>query len=793
MRSVPEGLPKRGSRRGSAEQRHRRRLWALALMVGAVLLLVAFVSYTPEDQQNAGLQWGDIVGLLRAEPSARLKAETTHNWLGLLGAVLAQWGIVVGIGYAVLAFPALMGWWAWELLHRPAIGPAVWRRSAAIGTFALLAASLAGALRGIPSLAELPLEWSGMVGAFVGTVLRQFAGTVGAVVLLTAAIVAVLLVEFPHLGEGAVSRGRLLWARGRDWWERQKRRPRKRTGEHATWGSAAEPADPARIVRIAVPATPAEPSGTQPLEYKRQRVAPPMPPPPHRHGSQGREAVEEPSREVDTAPSCDEPPGYVPPSSALLLPGEDTLEIDEEELRRNARLLQEKLETFRIGIENVTVTPGPVVTQYEFVPAAGVKVSQIESLADDIALALKAPGVRIIAPVPGRGTVAVEIPNHRRALVRFRSIVEAPSFAKSDFLLPLGLGKTITGEVYCTDLARMPHLLIAGATGSGKSVGLNTMILSLLFRLPPPELKLVIIDPKKVELTPYAMLERHFLALSPEVREPITTSPEAAVVTLKAVELEMERRYDVLAQAGQRNIIEYNRRVREGKLGGQYRPLPYIVVVVDELADLMLTAARAVEEPITRLAQLARAVGIHLLVATQRPSVDVLTGLIKANFPARIAYQVASRVDSRVILDMPGAEQLLGHGDMLFLPGGVPKPIRLQNAYVSTEEVEAVCSFIAQQPGYEQPYWLPSVSEQGAGGREGGGGGRDPLFAEAARLVVRHQQGSVSLLQRRLKIGYSRAARLMDELEAAGIVGPADGSRARQVLLRSEADLEGIV
>jgi S-DNA-T family DNA segregation ATPase FtsK/SpoIIIE len=339
----------------------------------------------------------------------------------------------------------------------------------------------------------------------------------------------------------------------------------------------------------------------------------------------------------------------------------------------------------------------------------------------------------------------------------------------------------------------MPHLLIAGATGSGKSVGLNTMILSLLFRLRPWELKLVIIDPKKVELTPYAMLEHHFLALSPEVGEPIVTSPEAAVIVLKAVVLEMERRYDILAQAGQRNIVEYNRRVRDGKLESHFQPMPYIVLVIDELADLMLTAARMVEEPITRLAQLARAVGIHLLVATQRPSVDVLTGLIKANFPARIAYQVASRVDSRVILDMPGAEQLLGNGDMLFLPGGVPKPIRLQNAYVSLEEVEAVCSFIAQQPGVGEPYWLPSVSEREGGQRAAGAGGRDPLFAEAARLVVRHQQGSVSLLQRRLKIGYSRAARIMDELEAAGIVGPADGSRARQVLVRSEAELEGFL
>ncbi len=799
-----EGLPKRerGShRRGTRRDRQRHYLWALALGVGSVCLLLAFLSYAPEDQPNVSLRWGDILGLLRADPEARLKAETTQNWLGLLGAVLAHLAIVVGIGYWALALPLLMGWWAWELFKRGMVSVAVWRRSASVGGIALLLAVFVGALRGIPPLAELPLEWSGQVGAFVGTVLRQLAGTAGALLLTMAVAAVVVLVEFPRLSERAISWVRLLWARTRDRWEQRRQRPVAAPSASSS-GEDAEKLDkwePARIVRIAVssrgytqPVTESS-SGEALLQGASPMVLQPVVHPQHIRAPKSQPPVEVPSEraKVLTVPSGEQAE-YTLPTAGLLLPGEDALEVDEEELRRNARLLQEKLETFRIGIENLTVTPGPIVTQYEFVPAAGVKISQIEGLADDIALALKAPGVRIIAPVPGRGTIAVEIPNHRRVLVRFRSIVESPVFQQSDALLPLGLGKTITGEVYCADLARMPHLLIAGATGSGKSVGINTMILSLLFRLRPSELKLVIIDPKKVELTPYAMLERHFLALSPDIREAIVTTPDSAVVVLKAVELEMERRYDLLAQAGQRNIVDYNRRIREGKLDSRFRPLPYIVLVIDELADLMLTAARAVEEPITRLAQLARAVGIHLLVATQRPSVDVLTGLIKANFPARIAYQVASRVDSRVILDMPGAEQLLGHGDMLFLPGGVPKPIRLQNAYVSMEEVEAVCAFIAQQPGCEEPYWLPSVSEQGAT-RESGAGGRDPLFAEAARLVVRHQQGSVSLLQRRLKIGYSRAARLMDELEAAGIVGPADGSRARQVLIRSEADLEGIV
>ncbi|MBK9246784.1 MAG: DNA translocase FtsK [Ignavibacteria bacterium] len=470
--------------------------------------------------------------------------------------------------------------------------------------------------------------------------------------------------------------------------------------------------------------------------------------------------------------------------------------VDDAELKENARLLEEKLETFKISIENLTVTPGPVVTQYEFVPASGIKISQIENLSDDIALALKAKGIRIIAPIPGRGTVGIEIPNHNPSVVLFSSIIKSPKFHDNNNRLPLALGKTISGEVYCTDLAKMPHLLIAGSTGSGKSVGINTLIASLLYKMHPHDLKFVIIDPKKVEMALYGLLKKHFLAISPDVDETIITSPANAVLVLKSVVAEMERRYDVLASVGQRNVVDYNQKVAEGKYKETtnyvHRPLPYIVVVIDELADLMLTAGRDVEEPITRLAQLARAIGIHLIVATQRPSVNVITGIIKANFPARLAYQVASKIDSRTILDMGGADQLLGNGDMLFLPGGSPKPIRVQNSFISTDEVEAICTHIGNQVGYSMPYMLPSVSDkkQSGKGDVNGGDGRDVLFEEAANIVIQHQQGSVSLLQRRLKIGYSRAARVMDELEAAGIVGAFDGSKARAVLLESASELE---
>jgi len=390
--------------------------------------------------------------------------------------------------------------------------------------------------------------------------------------------------------------------------------------------------------------------------------------------------------------------------------------------------------------------------------------------------------------------VGVEIPNHNPSLVTIRSVINSTKFRDARAALPLALGKTISGEVFVDDLARMPHLLIAGATGSGKSVGINTILASLIYKLHPSDVKFVIIDPKKIELSLFRRLKYHYLGVSPDIQEDIITTPQNAVLVLKSVELEMEKRYDRLAAAGVRNIGDYNDKVQTGRLHDtetvKHRKLPYIVVVIDELADLMITAAREVEEPIARLAQLARAVGIHLVLATQRPSVDVITGVIKANFPARIAYQVATKIDSRTILDMNGAEQLLGNGDLLYFPPGSPKPIRIQNAFISNDEVEAITSHIERQKGYSQPMTLPSAFEKK---RTTGGtsdGSRDELFEEAAKIIVRHQQGSVSLLQRRLKVGYSRAARLVDELEMAGIVGPFDGSKAREVLIESEAELD---
>ncbi len=463
-------------------------------------------------------------------------------------------------------------------------------------------------------------------------------------------------------------------------------------------------------------------------------------------------------------------------------------QISREEIMNKAKLLEETLESFKVSAKVIEVHPGPVITRFELEPASGVKVNKIVSLSDDIALALRAKRVRIIAPIPGKAAVGVEIPNQKAATVYMKAIINSEKFAASDSPLTIALGKTSSGEIICVDLATMPHLLIAGSTGSGKSVCINSIITSMLYKARPDELKFILIDPKKIELSIYKKLKGYHLMPMRDVKEKIINSPQLAVLALKSAEVEMERRYDLLADIGVRGIVDYNKRA---EASGDFPKIPYIVVVIDELADLMITAAKDIEEPISRLAQMARAVGIHLIVATQRPSVDVLTGVIKANFPARMAFQVASKTDSRTIIDMNGADKLLGKGDMLYLPSTEPEAIRVHNSFVSLPEIEKMLEHINEQPKYEEKP-LPSMKE--APLRSDGEGyleyyGSDALLPEAMRLVVTHQQGSVSLLQRRLRVGYSRAARLIDELENAGVVGSFEGSKARDVLW-DEADLK---
>lgn len=468
--------------------------------------------------------------------------------------------------------------------------------------------------------------------------------------------------------------------------------------------------------------------------------------------------------------------------------------VTQDELNQNKDRIVATLVNFKIGIQSIKATIGPTVTLYEIVPDAGIKISRIKNLEDDIALSLSALGIRIIAPIPGKGTIGIEVPNKNREMVSIRSVFSTQSFAKTDKELPIALGKTISNEVMVIDLAKMPHLLVAGATGQGKSVGLNVILTSLIYKRHPSQLKFVLVDPKKVEMSLYSTLERHYLAKLPNSEEAIITDTRKVVHTLNSLCIEMENRYEILKDAGARNLKEYNAKFVSRKLNPKegHRFLPYIVLVIDELADLMMTAGKEVETPIARLAQLARAIGIHLVVATQRPSVNVITGVIKANFPARLSFRVTSKVDSRTILDTGGADQLVGQGDMLLSSGS--DIIRLQCPFVDTPEIEKVCEFIGSQRGYDSAYMLPEYEgDDETGPSSVDLSDRDALFEEAAKLIVMHQQGSTSLIQRKLKLGYNRAGRLIDQLEAAGVVGPFEGSKAREVLIKDELSLEQLL
>ncbi len=472
-----------------------------------------------------------------------------------------------------------------------------------------------------------------------------------------------------------------------------------------------------------------------------------------------------------------------------------TSQVTMDELKANKEKIVETLLNYGIGIQKIEATIGPTVTLYEIVPKAGVRVSKITSLEDDLSLSLAAMGVRIIGQMPGKDTIGIEVANKNREMVPVRAVIGSEKFQKSTYDLPITLGKTISNEIFVADLAKMPHLLMAGATGQGKSVGLNMLLTSLIYKKHPATLKFVLVDPKKVELSLFNKLERHFLACLPDSAEAIITDTKKVVNTLNSLCKEMDLRYDKLKDAGCRNIKEYNQKFINRRLNpNEHDFMPYIVLVIDELADLMLTAGKEVEHPIARLAQLARAIGIHLVVATQRPSVNVITGTIKANFPARLSFKVMSKIDSRTILDAGGADQLVGMGDMLLSMGS--EVIRLQCAFVDTPEVEDICDFIGNQQGYSSAYLLPEPDSEEMGGQDRGDfdpNDRDSFFDEAARLVVMHQQGSTSLIQRKLKLGYNRAGRLIDQLEATGIVGSFGGSKAREVLVKSETELEEIL
>ncbi len=482
-----------------------------------------------------------------------------------------------------------------------------------------------------------------------------------------------------------------------------------------------------------------------------------------------------------------------PPLDLLENYGSSKIAVNTEELERNKNRIVETLGHYNIDIAKIKATIGPTVTLYEIVPAAGVRISKIKNLEDDIALSLSALGIRIIAPIPGKGTIGIEVPNQNPEMVSMRSVLASEKYQTAQMDLPIALGKTISNEVYIADLAKMPHLLMAGATGQGKSVGINALLISLLYKKHPSQIKFVMVDPKKVELTLFRKIERHFLAKLPGDGDAIITDTKKVVHTLNSLCIEMDQRYELLKDAHVRNLKEYNVKFIGRKLNPQegHRYLPYIVLVIDEFADLMMTAGKEIETPIARLAQLARAIGIHLVIATQRPSVNVITGTIKANFPGRLAFRVSSKIDSRTILDAGGAEQLIGRGDMLLSTGS--DIIRLQCAFVDTPEVEKITEFIGAQRGYASAHILPEYvdeSGEGSSAKDFDPNERDGLFEDAARLIVMHQQGSTSLIQRKLKLGYNRAGRIIDQLEAFGIVGPFEGSKAREVLIKDEYALE---
>lgn len=796
----------------------KKKLLGVFCIIFALLALLSILSYSRYDVSNLYFGFTDLFKIFSSDPEFVNRASSVHNWLGIFGAYLSDFFINSTIGYFSIVFPVVLFIWGLTILKSDSFKLSL-HLSNFLLAFAVILATFFGMLRVELNLLHDFLELSGNVGDFFGGGIGRLLGGLGSIIVLISIFITSIIVAFDIKIEKIfnIIKGNIQGALESE--ESETKITIKKDGEEDNLGkhlTLAKRDKKSRSSLLKKKKSALDELESTVNEETKITIVHKM----KKDESEKNDPSEEPlepqinadtlakkdetvisniSEEDENLPEpWEEKIKFKPPSITLLdMPREEELKISEFELKHNAELLKEKLLLFDIKIEDISVTPGPVVTQYEIVPAPGVKISRIVSLEHDIALALAARGIRIIAPIPGKSAIGVEIPNEKSTIVRARSVITGLKDSKA--ALPIALGKTIIGDIYITDLATMPHLLVAGATGAGKSVGINMLITSLLYAKHPSEVKFVIIDPKKIELSFYGKLNKHFLAISPDLDEEIITMPSNALLALKSVEFDMEKRYDKLAKAGVRNIIDYNKKVENPKTRPtdtdkiKHYKLPYIVVVIDELADLMMTSGKEVEEPIARIAQLARAVGIHLVVATQRPSVNVITGVIKANFPARIAYQVATKVDSRTILDMNGAEQLLGRGDMLFLPGGMPKPIRIQNAFISTEEVEKVTNAIYIQDGYKRRYFLPSLMEKKNDVDANFLSDLDPMFEEAAHVIIRHQQGSVSLLQRKLKLGYSRAARIVDQLEEAGVVGPSEGSKAREVIIESEEQFQTIM
>ena len=823
--SNPKGVSSKKHEEGLPFSNKKQILGFFLALLG-ILSILSIVSYSSVDQSllekiKANKSFIDILGdIFRKENQA--VNYNTSNWLGIIGVIISGFFVESAFGYFSLIFPALVSIAGIQLMRKKRIMDMM-QLSVYLILLMMALSSVFGMMKITLGPDKIPLSLIGISGEYFSSIFNLLLGGFGSYLLLFGVLVILGFLIFDMDITKSLARLRMFWDNMREKFSGQVEdmKQRKEEKEHKESGRIAiqrereriektrqaklKPGEQEAIEEEAIKDTKINrpPENELIVENKKEKVVideeeetEKVIPVVKKSIVKPIEADDEEAEEGDILTETLEDYKF-PPLDLLDEPSKEELDvISDDELRENGKLLQAKLLNFGVRIDKVIATPGPVVTLYELVPAEDVKLSRIESLQDDIALAMKAKGIRMIIPMPGKGTVGVEIPNHKAETVKIRGVVGSKKFNDSANQLPIALGKTISGEVYVDDLAKMPHILVAGSTGSGKSVGINVIIASLLYKLHPTDLKFLLIDPKKIELNLYDKLKNHYLAVSKDYTEKIVTTPQNSVLALKSLEIEMEKRYERLANATVRNIYDYNRKFSEGRLKDdeniKHGKMPYIIVIIDELADLMITAAREVEEPIARLAQLARAVGIHLVLATQRPSVDVITGVIKANFPARIAYLVNSKVDSRTILDMNGAEALLGSGDMLYLPPGVGKPIRIQCPFISAEEVEKVADFIGAQKGFSRQFEMPSVNTKKRRSAFESDE-RDELFEEAARVIVRYQQGSVSLLQRKLKIGYARAARIVDELEAANIVGPFDGSKAREVLVDSEALLDQLL
>lgn len=781
----------------------KKSILALFLITFGLIFALSIISYSRSDYtyiQNLELK--DFVYLADRNSDISFNASKIKNWFGLIGAILANFLINDLFGYFSFTFVIVLFYWGILIIFgNNNIRQSIFY-SILILSIGVLISSLIGILSNSLDFVSQNKEYYGSVGFLLGSFLIKLIGSAGGLIVIFVLILitstVLLNIDLKDLLTNFFLRIKFLslqiWNLIRSSFkgERIDSKPavniKKKKQEIASEENVQIPKE-AKIeiikdenVNITDDSTKVESTKAQSIKVKKQKQENP----------QVDENTSSPVSSTsipDGIQPWDETLKYNLPSIELLELSSQTQSVDQSELTQKAEMIEKKLKLFKVDIQEIKVTPGPVVTLYEVIPAPSVKVTTITSLKDDLALALKAKGIRLIAPMPGRGTIGVEIPNDRPEIVRVISVYGSQRFLQSSQQIPLAMGKTAAGDIFIEDLTTMPHLLIAGATGSGKSVGINTIINSILFKLHPAKVKFVLIDPKRIELAMYKRLKQHYLAVCPDVKEEIITTPENAVTILKSLEAEMEKRYDWLSKLDVRNTKEFNDKLSTGKVkekdGIIFHPLPYIVVIVDEFADLMITVGRQIEDSIARLAQMSRAAGIHLIFATQRPSVNVIRGNIKANFPARVAYKVSQRTDSQTILDQSGAEQLLGNGDMIF--SNNDNLIRVQNAYISELEINRVLDFIESQTGFATPYLLPSVKENGRGNSSGiDGSGFDELIVEAANLVVRQRIASVTFLQRKLKIGYARAARIMDELEQIGVVGPLDGGKNRLVLIETE-------